>query len=106
MATAKDPLSDCTGFDWDEANEIKNWELHQVTPEEAEEVFFNAPLIVRSDVGHSRQEKRYFALGQTERSRRLFAAFTVRRQLIRVISIRDMNARERKAYEKHEKDYS
>ena len=47
--TAGDPLSECIGFDWDESNAAKNWERHKVTPEEAEDVFFQEPLVVRSD---------------------------------------------------------
>ena len=96
-------MEECTGFDWDTANEGKNWERHGVTPEEAEEIFFNEPLIVRSDVGHSQREKRYFALGQSSGGRLLFAAFTVRKQLIRVVSIREMNRKERQIYAHHEK---
>ncbi|MDE3186970.1 MAG: BrnT family toxin [Acidobacteriota bacterium] len=97
-----DPLSACVGFDWDDANAIKNWERHRVTPEEAEDVFFHDPLVVRSDVAHSWREKRYFALGQTAKGRRLFVAFTIRRKLIRVISVRDMNRRENEEYQRHE----
>jgi uncharacterized DUF497 family protein len=66
-----------------------------LTPEEAEEVFFHEPLVVRSDVQHSKGEKRHYALGQTSAGRRLFVVFTVRRKLIRVISVRDMNRNER-----------
>jgi len=95
-------LGQCIGFEWDDANTEKNWELHRVTPEEAEDVFFNDPLVVRGDVRHSHREKRYYALGQTMRGRRLFVAFTIRRDLIRVISIRDMNRREQDLYGKHE----
>lgn len=98
----KDPLVSCIGFDWDEANIAKNWERHGVTPEEAEDVFFHDPFVLRSDVAHSVREKRYFALGQTGRGRRLFVAFTVRRKLIRVISVRDMSRREVEEYERHE----
>lgn len=98
----RDPLASCIGFDWDDGNIQKNWERHRVTPEEAEDLFFNEPLAVRSDVGHSRRERRYYALGRTSPGRRLFAAFTVRRKLIRVISVRDMNIREQEAYRKHE----
>ncbi len=94
VAERKDPLDSCVGFDWDEANAQKNWERHAVTPEEAEDVFFHEPLVVRSDVRHSRREKRYYALGQTSRGRLLFVAFTVRRHSIRVISVRDMTRRE------------
>jgi uncharacterized protein len=93
----KDPLENCTGFDWDDANIQKNWEQHQVTPEEAEDVFFLSPL-VRSDTHHSGREKRHYALGETIQGRRLFVAFTVRRELIRVISVRDMNLNEQEVY--------
>jgi len=98
----RDPLETCIGFDWDDSNIQKNWERHQVTPEEAEDIFFHEPLVVRSDVRHSQGENRYYALGQTSRGRRLFVAFTIRRKLIRVISIRDMNRKEQEDYKKHE----
>ena len=98
----QDPLASCIGFDWDDGNIQKNWERPRVTPEDAEDLFFNDPLVVGSDVGHSRRERRYYALGRTGPGRRLFAAFTVRRKLIRVISVRDMNLREQEAYKRHE----
>ena len=95
-------METCIGFDWDDSNIQKNWERHQVTPEEAEDIFFHEPLVVRNDVRHSQGENRYYALGQTSRGRRLFVAFTIRRKLIRVISIRDMNRKEQEDYKKHE----
>ena len=97
-----DPLESCTGFDWDEANTHKNWERHEVTPEEAEDIFFRQPLVVRSDVRHAKTEKRYYALGQTSAGRSLFVVFTIRRKLIRVISARDMNRNEKEIYARHE----
>ena len=41
-------------FEWDEGNvkedrESPNWESHSVTQQEAEQVFFNRPLIVADD---------------------------------------------------------
>ena len=90
-------------FDWDEANASKNCERHRVTPEEAEDIFFNDPLIVRGDIRHSNAEKRYYALGQTGSGRYLFAVFTIRGSLLRVISVRDMNRKERDAYAHIEK---
>jgi len=90
------------GFDWDEANIQKNWERHQVTPEEAEDVFFHEPLVVRSDARHSQTEKRFYALGKTSKERRLFVAFAIRRAQIRVISVRDMNRNEAAAYQRRE----
>jgi uncharacterized DUF497 family protein len=100
--TADDPLGECIGFDWDESNTVKNWERHKVTPEEAEDVFFHEPLIVRGDVGHPSKEKRYRVIGHTSRGRLLFVAFTIRHKLIRVISVRDMNRREAEELRRHE----
>jgi len=36
-----DDLEKCTGFEWDEGNQGKNWEKHGVTDAECEEIFFN-----------------------------------------------------------------
>ena len=99
----KDPLAACTGFDWDDANVAKNWELHRVTPEEAEDIFFHDPFVLRIDPVHSKIEKRYCALGQTARDRKLFVAFTIRHNLIRIICARDMSRRELEEYQIHEK---
>jgi len=100
VAEPMHPLDDCVGFDWDEANVQKNWERHRITPEEAEEVFFNEPFVVRSDIRHSQREKRYYAHGQTSLDRYLFVAVTIRRNLIRVISVREMIRKEQEFYGK------
>jgi len=94
-----DTLSECVGFVWDEGNLFKNWERHEVSAFECEQVFFNQPLIAAPDEKHSSKEPRFFALGQTDGARLLFIVFTIRSKLIRVISARDMNRRERKQYE-------
>ena len=95
-------LDACVGFDWDVWNAGKNWDLHQVTPEEAEEIFFHEPFLVAGNLRHSSGEKRYQGLGSTSRGRKLFVSFAIRRQLIRVVSVRDMNRREREQYERYE----
>ena len=92
-------LPEFEGFDWDAGNIEKNWLAHQVTPQEAEQVFFNRPLVVAAEVKHSRFEKRYLVLGQTDKDRPLFVAFTMRKGRIRVISARDMKRKERMVYE-------
>jgi uncharacterized DUF497 family protein len=96
------PLAECLGFEWEEWNSGQIWERHRVTPEEAEDIFFRDPCLVRGDRLHSVKEARYGALGQTARGRRLFVAFTVRKKLIRVISARDMNGREDEEYRRYE----
>ena len=91
-------LREVAGFDWDEGNVEKNWVSHHVTPQEAEQVFINRPLIVADDPKHSQTEKRYFVLGQTDEDRESFVAFTIRDKRIRVVSARDMSRREGKVY--------
>jgi hypothetical protein len=44
-------------------------------------------------------ERTYFVLGQTDDDRALFVAFTLRGDVIRVISARDMSRRERTVYQ-------
>jgi uncharacterized DUF497 family protein len=95
----EDPLEGCIGFDWDDGNVEKNWELHRVAFWEAEEVFFNEPLVMMADRKHSIAEPRYLTLGQTDSGRLLFISFTVRGSLIRVISARDMTRKEVRRYE-------
>lgn len=98
---ANEILRRCTGFDWDDGNSDKNWEKHRVSDAEGEQVFFNRPLLVRGDSAHSETEKRFFVLGRTNAGRKLFVAFTVRHDLIRVISARDMTRREAQEYRRH-----
>jgi uncharacterized DUF497 family protein len=94
-----DVLAGLAGFEWDEDNLTKNWEKHQVSALECEQVFFNRPLIALPDEWHSESEPRFYVLGQTDAGRRLFIVFTARSNLIRVISDRDMSRKERKIYE-------
>ena len=95
-------ISDCSGFEWDHANIGKNWLKHSVSPVECEQAFFNEPLIILDDPKHSAAEKRYAAFGRTDAGRLLVVIFTKRRTLLRVISARDMNRRERKFYEENQ----
>ena len=93
-------LSNSTGFEWDHGNDTKNWDKHDVTNGECEQIFFNKPLIVKRDKRHSGFEKRYYVLGKTDMNRLLFAVFTVRNEKIRIISARDMTAIEIERYQK------
>jgi len=97
-------FADCTGFQWDEGNSEKNWIKHRVTRAECEQVFFNQPLVVGEDERHSQDEPRSYALGQTDAGRRLFVAFTIRGDLVRVVSARAMTERERRVYDRAEEE--
>ena len=81
-------FSSIAGFQWDEGNSQKSAQKHDVHQTEAEEIFFNTPLIISNDDKHSRDEKRYLALGMTNKKRFLTVIFTLRESntLIRIIS--------------------
>ena len=100
MPEFPDELAACTGFQWDAGNADKNWERHQVSQGECEQVFFQRPIAIAPDREHSQREPRYAALGHTADGRRLTMVFTIRRTLIRVITARDMNRAERRRYER------
>ncbi|MFO0449081.1 MAG: BrnT family toxin, partial [Pseudomonadota bacterium] len=80
-------LARITGFDRDEGNARKN-EKHGVAQAEAEELFFNQPLLMLEDLRHGDHEARFHALGRTLDGRALHITFTLRGDgtLIRVIS--------------------
>ena len=88
------------GFEWDEGNARKSADKHDVSQAEAEQVFFNDPLLVAEDTKHSETEPRLHALGKTEAGRLLHVTFMLRRNgaLIRVISARDMSRKERRYF--------
>ena len=97
----KDDLGSVVGFDWDEGNTDKKLTTHNVENWECEQVFFNQPLLVFGDLMHSTTEHRWAAFGETDVGRLLIVIFAKRQDLIRVISARDMNRKERGFYEEN-----
>jgi uncharacterized DUF497 family protein len=93
-------LANIIGFEWDGGNDRKN-DKHNVSTAEAEQLFFNDPLLLLEDAKHSQSEPRIHALGKTDEGRMLHITFTLRKKntLIRVISARDMHKKERANYE-------
>jgi uncharacterized DUF497 family protein len=89
------------GFDWDHGNVRKNAVAHDVSQAEAEQIFFNEPLLLAEDDRHSEVERRLHALGRTNALRLLHITFTLRAgdTLLRVISARDMSRKERATYD-------
>ena len=94
-------LARIEGFQWDEGNGRKSIEKHDVSQGEAEQVFFNEPLLIVEDASQSVEELRLHALGRTDARRLLHITFTLRGdgRLIRVISARTMHRKERARYE-------
>jgi uncharacterized DUF497 family protein len=94
-----DILEEVTGVAWDEGN-IEHIAEHNVTPEEAEELFSDPDNVLSEDIEHSTIEKRFLIIGKTEQGRLLYQIFTRRGESIRVISSRDINKKEVYLYEK------
>lgn len=92
-------LAKITGFDWDGGNIRKN-DKHGVSMAEAEQVFFNNPLLLLLDNRKDYTEPRFHALGKTDEKRQLHITFTLRfsGEKIRVISARGMHKKERTQY--------
>ena len=92
-------LRNINGFDWDQGNARKN-EKHGVSAAEAEQVFFNDPVLIVADTRHSGSELPFHALGKSDGERLIHITFTLRDggRKIRVISARDMHRKERAAY--------
>jgi uncharacterized DUF497 family protein len=93
-------LTHFEGFQWDSGNAHKSADKHRVSQAEAEQIFFNEPLLLLPDARHSQTESRFYALGCTDDGRRLHVTFTLRDQarLIRIISSRDIHRTERTQY--------
>ena len=87
------------GFDWDNGNVYKNDKKHGLNYKNIEEVFFNEPLLVVEDFSHSFGECRCIAFGRDNKNIKIMVVFTVRANLIRVISAREMTKKEKKFYE-------
>lgn len=71
------------------------WTLHRVTPEEAEAVCFNDPLVIRG------RDRSYAVYGQSETGRYLIVFLYPRGQgVFSLASARDMTDTERRRYQR------
>ena len=87
-------------FGWDKWNIDKNKLKHNVNNKEAEEAFYDNKKVIYKDEFHSEKESRNILIGKTREGRLLYIAFTERNGKVRVISVRDINKKEVKFYEK------
>lgn len=92
-------LPDPIEFEWDEGNIDKSIIKHDVSNQEAEEVFNNEPKYILKSRRSSITEKRYMLWGATNKDRQLTVIFTLRNSRIRVVSARPISRKERRNYE-------
>ena len=86
------------GFDWDSGNIEKNLIKHDISCREAEEIFLDINAVYRKDDKHSLKEQRSAIIGRSFSNRILIAFFTIRKNRIRIISVRNVNKKEKNLY--------
>lgn len=86
-------------FEWDPDKASRNVAKHQVSFEEACEVFADPLSSSAQDPDHSVEENRFVIFGRSASGLHLVVAFTDRGDRIRIISARRMTRREVTAYE-------
>jgi uncharacterized protein len=88
-------------FEWDENKAQSNIKEHEgVTFEEATTIFADPFFITYRDPDHSVGEQRYIIIGESEQHRYLIVSYTERGSRTRIISARQLDPKERRAYEK------
>ena len=92
-------------FEWDEEKSISNLQKHGVSFEEAKEVFEDPFHISKLDHRFDYFEERWITLGSTSKDKILVVAnlfFDEKgEEIIRIISARKANEKERRFYEQH-----
>ena len=87
-------------FEWDQSKDAENRRKHGVTFEEAKTVFLDDFARLIADPDHSIGEERFLLLGMGIRRRILVVChLDMEPDMIRIISARRANRRERKQYE-------
>lgn len=84
-------------FEWDEIKAAKNYAAHGVRFEAAREVFKDPFAIEWLDDREPYGEDRFVIIGMTE-GRLLYVAYTMRGDVIRIISARGAEPYERRRY--------
>jgi uncharacterized DUF497 family protein len=84
-------------FEWDDSKAAINLRNHKITFEMARDVFSDPFIVEWIDEGQDKSEERFAALGMAN-NRILFVAYTMRGDVIRIISARLAEPFERRKY--------
>jgi hypothetical protein len=87
-------------FEWDAEKDAANRRKHGVSFEEAQTAFFDEEALLLADPDHSESEERSILLGLSASLRLLLVCHCYRRtgRIIRIISARKADRRERRQY--------
>jgi len=86
-------------YEWDEYKSLVNKQKHKVSFEEAATVFDYPLSVTFDDPDHSIIDKRELTIGYSIKNRLLIVSSTIRKNSIRIISVRLATKQERKEYE-------
>ncbi|MEJ2446259.1 MAG: BrnT family toxin [Exilibacterium sp.] len=87
-------------FEWDPRKNASNQKKHGISFDEAKSVFTDEYARLIADPDHSEEEDRFILLGTSIQSRLLVVCHCIRdHDVIRIISARKADKRERKVYE-------
>ena len=86
-------------FEWDETKDRANRRKHGMSFEEATTVFGDPLAGTIADPDHSIGERRYVTIGISANNRLIVVSHTEEGETTRIISAREANSHERKAYE-------
>lgn len=86
-------------FAWDPIKGLANERKHEITFGEATTVFDDPLSVAIADPDHSNGEERFLLLGHSTQGNLLVVAHCERGRVIRIISARRANRRERRVYE-------
>jgi uncharacterized DUF497 family protein len=87
-------------FEWDENKNAENFKKHGVSFEEAEKAFEDENAVELFDELNSDTEIRFQIIALSSK-RLLFVAFTVRKEIVRIISARIADAKQVKIYNEY-----
>jgi len=85
-------------FEWDDAKARANVRKHGVGFAEATSCFYDLEQVAFHDPDHSKDEERELLIGHSNKGRLLIVIYTVRVDIIRIISARRVTRREAKVY--------
>jgi uncharacterized protein len=99
LSTEEPVRNGIVNFEWDPRKAATNESRHSVSFHEAATVLGDPLASTFFDPDHSEEEHRFLTIGMSSHGRLLIVAHSDRGAIIRIISARELTARERKQYE-------
>ena len=94
---------DASGFRWDKNHRDRLLPRQRISPAEAEQVFYNLPVVLLDNEWPSQGVRRHALFGKTDGGRLLAIVFSIRGAAAHIIAAREMSRREKAYYETRQK---